>query len=157
MTINSLFRFSIWIFATIFLVSCAAGEPPKPVDTIHACEPCYIKGKRRHIAVPCMLDSLVYKEILETFDEKGPLGAPVDNGAYVYNAVWWITRISFGEIKEKNAIDYGYCKPNNNNADSLNFIIEVENMPGESLMGEILAYQYNYRTKEKAGIFYGIK
>jgi hypothetical protein len=156
MTIDSLFRFSIWMFATILLVSCATSEK-KSVDTVRACEPCYIKGKRRHIAVPCMLDSLVYKEILETFDEKGPLGAPVDNGAYLYNAVWWITRISFGEIKEKNAIDYGYCKPNNNNADSLNFIIEVENMPGESLMGEILAYQYNYRTKEKAGIFYGIK
>ena len=157
MTINSLFRFSIWIFATIFLVSCATSEPPKPVETIHACESCYIKGKRRHIAVPCMLDSLVYKEILETFDEKGPLGAPVDNGDYVYNNVWWITKVSFGEIKEKDVIDSGYCKSNNNYADSLSSIIEVENMPGESLMGEILAYHYNYRTKEKTGILYGIK
>lgn len=110
---------------------------------------CTIKGlNNQNIGTPCM-DSLVYMEILETFDGKWvggetvgtarPSPVPTEVGPY------WINDISYDyssftrEVINDTEIYHHYCKSKDNKKCDMIFLIHTDRGP---------MYQYNYETKE---------
>lgn len=110
---------------------------------------CEIKGgNNQKIGTPC-LDSLIYKEILETFDGKwvggGTVGTARPSSEPTEVGPYWVNDISYSyssftrDIVEDDEIYHHYCRSKNNQNCDMIFEIHTDGGP---------MYRYNYETKE---------